>query len=214
MIDASRPKVILPVIAIRGFCRQVIIIIIIIIIITRISGRIIRHNYLNDIIHRSLNHAGIPATKEPQGLSRSHSKRPDGLILTLWREGLCLIWDITIADITAICYLPTTAITAGNAAELAATRKLVKYEDLSQGYAFVPIAIESHGTFSKSALNFLHELELCATTVTLDPRETSFLFQHLSIVIQRFKCCLFCLHFCHQLTANFFKKSLYLMLIL
>ena len=38
------------------------------------SGRIIRHNYLNNIIHRSLNRAGIPA-KEPQGLSRSDGKR-------------------------------------------------------------------------------------------------------------------------------------------
>ena len=32
----------------------------------RNSGRIIRHNYLNNIIHRSLNCADIPATKEPQ----------------------------------------------------------------------------------------------------------------------------------------------------
>ena len=91
-----------------------------------------------------------------------------------------------MADTTAISYLPTTAITASSAAESAATRKLVKYEDLSQRYAFVPVAIESHETFSESALDFLHELRLHATTVTLDPRETSFLFQHLSIAIQRF----------------------------
>ena len=76
-------------------------------------------------------------------------------------------------DTTAISYLPTTAITPGSAAEIAATRLL-------QRYAFVPIAIESHGTFGKSASD-LHELGLRATTVTLDPRETSFLFQHLSI---------------------------------
>ena len=88
----------------------------------RNSGRIIRHNYLNDIIHRSFNHTGIPATKEPQGLSRYDGKRPDGLTLTPWREGRCLIWDITVADTTAIYHLPTTAITAGCTAELAATR--------------------------------------------------------------------------------------------
>ena len=81
-----------------------------------------------------------------------------------------------MADSTAISYLLTIAITVGSAAELATTRKLVKYEDLSQRYAFVPIIIESHGTFSKSALDFLLELGLRATTVTLDPRETSFLF--------------------------------------
>ena len=47
----------------------------------RNSGRIIRHNYLN-IIHSSYNCAGIPATKESQGLSRSDGKRPDSLTLT------------------------------------------------------------------------------------------------------------------------------------
>ena len=92
----------------------------------RNSERIIRHNY-NDIIHLSFNRAGIPATKEPQGLSRSDSKRPDGLTLTPCREGRCLVWDITVADTTTISYLPTTA-------ELAATHKVVKYEDLSQRY--------------------------------------------------------------------------------
>ena len=95
----------------------------------RNSGRIIHHNYLNDIIHRSLNHAGIPATRELQGLFRSDGKRPDGLTLTPWRDVRCFICDITEADITT-SYLPTTAITAGSAAELAATRKLVKYNNL------------------------------------------------------------------------------------
>ena len=94
--------------------------------------------------------------------------------------------QIIIKIIIIISYLPKTAITPGSAADLAATRKLVKYEDLSQRYAFVLIAIESHGTFSKSVLDFLHELGLRATTVTLEPRETSFLFQHLSFAIHRF----------------------------
>ena len=47
--------------------------------------------------------------------------------------------------------------------------------------------LESHGTFSISALlDFLHELRLRATTVTLDLRETSFFFQLLSITLQKF----------------------------
>ena len=91
-----------------------------------------------------------------------------------------------MADTTAVSYLPTRAIAAGRAAKLAATRKLAKYEDLSQRYAFVAIAIELHRTFSKSALDFLQEVGLHTTPVTLNPRETSFLFQHLSIAIQRF----------------------------
>ena len=91
-----------------------------------------------------------------------------------------------MVETTAISYLPTTAITAGCADESAAMRKLVKYKDFSQRYVFVSIVIESHGTFSKSSLDFLQELGLRATTVTLDPRETRIFFQHKSIAIQRF----------------------------
>ena len=47
----------------------------------RSSGRLIRHNHLNEIIHRSLNRAGIPAVREPHGLLRIDDKRPDSLTL-------------------------------------------------------------------------------------------------------------------------------------
>jgi len=45
------------------------------------SGRIVRHQVLNDIIWRSLSSASISATKEPSGLVRQDGKRPDGLTL-------------------------------------------------------------------------------------------------------------------------------------
>ena len=70
----------------------------------------------------------------------------------------------------------TLRSTAGSTAKSAAKGKLVKYEDLSQRHAFVPIAIQSHGTFSKSTLDFLHELELRAPTITLDPEKLAFCF--------------------------------------
>jgi len=44
-------------------------------------GRTARHHALNDIIHRAFFPAGIPATKEPVGLTRLDGTRPD--ILTL-----------------------------------------------------------------------------------------------------------------------------------
>ena len=52
----------------------------------RLSGRLIRHNHLNDIIHHSLTRAGIPATKELAGLTRT-----DGLTFTPRRVGRCFI---------------------------------------------------------------------------------------------------------------------------
>ena len=112
------------------------------------SGRLTRHNHLNDIVLRSLTRAKIPATREPAGLLRSDGKRPDGLTLIPWREGRCLVWDVTVADTTAASYLPSTSISAGSAAELAAVRKQAKYAELAQRYEFVPIAMESHGSYT------------------------------------------------------------------
>jgi hypothetical protein len=152
----------------------------------RTSGRLIRHNHLNDIIHRSLNRAAIPATKEPAGLLRSDGKRPDGLSLVPWREGRCLVWDVTVADTTAASYLQSTSTSAGSAAESAAVRKSAKYAELARRYEFMPVAVESHGPFSKTALSFLAELGRRTTAVTDDARETSFLFQRLSVALQQF----------------------------
>ena len=152
----------------------------------RSSGRLVRHNYINDVIHRSLSRAGIPATKEPHGILRNDGKRPDGLTLTPWSEGRCLVWDVTVANTTAESYLPATAINAGAAAESAATRKEAKYFELTHRYHFVPIAIESHGPFSSKAASFLSKLGRHITATTSDPRETSFLYQRISIALQRF----------------------------
>ena len=95
------------------------------------SGRLTRHNYLNNIVLRSLTRAKIPATKEPAGLLNSDGKRLDGLSLIPWREGRCLVWDVTVAGTTAASYLPSTSISAGSVAELAAVRKQAKYAELA-----------------------------------------------------------------------------------
>ena len=54
-------------------------------------GRQFRHYLLNDIIWRSLSRANIPSTKEPLGLYRTDAKRPDGVTLTPWQAGKCLL---------------------------------------------------------------------------------------------------------------------------
>ena len=145
-----------------------------------------RHNHLNDIVHRALTRAGIPATKEPHGLLRTDGKRPDGLTLIPWREGRCLVWDVTVADTTAASYRATTATVAGSAAEAAAARKIAKYAELSLSYEFVPIAIETLGSLGSKSLSFLSELGRRTTLVTSDLKETCHLFQKISVAIQRF----------------------------
>ena len=136
------------------------------------SGRLTRYNHLNDIVLRSL--------------LRSDGKRPDGLTLIQWREGRCLVWDVTVADTTAASYLPSTSISAGSVVELAAVRKLVKYAELAHRYGFVPIAVESHDTYSATATALLADLGRRLSAATSDAKETAHLFQRLSIALQRF----------------------------
>ena len=144
------------------------------------AGRLIRHNHLNEIIHRSLNRAGIPATKGLYGLLLVDSKRSDGLTLIPWREGRCLVWDVTVADTTAASYLAATATVAGSAAESAVVRKEMKYTELSNTYHSFTIAIESHGSLSKKAKSFLSDLGRSIKISTSDAKEKSFLFHRIS----------------------------------
>ena len=140
------------------------------------SGRLTRHNHLNDIVLRSLTRAKIPAIREPAGLLRFDGKWPDGLTLIPWCVGRCLVWDVTVADTTAASYLPSTSISAGSAAEWAAVRKQAKCADLAQRYEFVPIAVESHGTYSATATAFLADLGRRLSAATSNAKETAHLF--------------------------------------
>ena len=50
----------------------------------------------------------------------------------------------------------------------------------------MPVAIEFHGSYSKTTKDFISELGRLITAVTSDRRESSFLFQRISVAIQRF----------------------------
>jgi hypothetical protein len=150
------------------------------------AGRIIRHNYINDLLYHALIKAGFPSTKEPTGLSRTDGKRPDGVTQIPWISGKCAIWDVTIVNTLAESYLSSTSVTACKAAEIAAARKDEKYIMLSANHIFVPVAFETLGPIGSKATNFLYELGRRLNIVTNDPRESSFLFQRLSVAIQRY----------------------------
>src|ERR1043165_221692 len=74
----------------------------------------------------------IPAIKEPNGLSRSDGKRPDGVTIIPWYRGRCLSWDVMVPDIFAASYEHLTSQNAGAAAEKAAHNKECKYAAISQ----------------------------------------------------------------------------------
>ena len=149
-------------------------------------GRIQRHSFINDLICRALTRAGIPAMKEPHGLVRDDGKRPDGLTLLPWHSGRCATWDVTVVDTMGNAYVRQSAVTAASAAETAATRKIGKYSSLGQTHHFYPVAMETLGPMSSSAVEFLSDIGRRISAVTADRRETAFLFQRASVAIQQF----------------------------
>ena len=108
------------------------------------------------------------------------------MTLIPWKMGRSLIWDVTVADSLAASYLSSTSVTAGAAAEQAALRKHSKYQLLSDNFCFVPVAFETLGPFGNEAIEFINILGSKITETSGDPNETKYLFQHLSLTIQRF----------------------------
>ena len=91
-------------------------------------------------------------------------------------------------------YFQQSAITSASAAEIAAARKTTKYSSLSGTHNFFPVAMETLGPMSVSAQEFLAQIGRRLTDATTYPRETTFLFQRLSVAIQRFNAALSLIH--------------------
>jgi len=145
---------------------------------------------LNDLVTRALVSAGVPATKEPVGLTCRDGKCPDGTTQIPWRSGKLLVWDVTVVSTLTDFYV-TTARGRGEVAELAAVRKCQKYSDIPSAYTFLPIAMETLGSMNYSAYHFFEDLDRKISEVSGDSREGSFIFQRLLVTIQHFNSTLF-----------------------
>jgi len=68
---------------------------------------------------------------------------------------------------------------------ITAQNKIDKYSKLAGTHIFYPFAIETAGTWLEMAIELTQEIGMRITTITEDTRETTFLFQHLSMALQR-----------------------------
>ena len=64
-------------------------------------------------------------------------------------------------------------------------RKRSKYVDLGTRYSFEPIAVETLGAFNASARHLLDDLGRRISVISGEARESSFLYQRISVLIQR-----------------------------
>ena len=89
-------------------------------------------------------------------------------------------------DTLASSYTPTMSVTSCGAAEAAAKRKIAKYAEIIQSYIFNPIAIDTLEPINMYELRFLDSLGERLSSVSGDPRETTFLYKRLSVLDQIF----------------------------
>ena len=138
-------------------------------------------------ILRAINAADVPAVKEPSGLNRQDGKRPDRLSLIPWQSGKPLLWDVTVASTLAGSCMDTTATAAGLVASWSGSRQKDSQIRRSQStVCFQPVSVENLGPFSSSTLDLLRDLGRRISHISGDDREVLFLFQRISVTIQRF----------------------------
>ena len=95
-------------------------------------GRMACHQHCNYLIWRAVCKANVPAVKEPSGLVRSDSKRPDGMTHIPWLQGKPVTWDVTVINTLADSYISFASVSAGHDTELAAERKSAKCSTFPQ----------------------------------------------------------------------------------
>ena len=120
-----------------------------------------------------------------------------------------MAWDVTVLDTYAESHTGSTAAKPGGAANKTAQNKIDKYAKLASTQIFYPFAVETAGTWHHIAIELTQELVSWSltslfstnmaisetmltqeigrriTAITEDTRETTFLFQRLSIALQR-----------------------------
>ena len=144
-----------------------------------------RHASVNDLMQRGLKSGEVPCTREPPGCSAPDGKKPDGLSLVPQARGKSLLWDYTCSDTFAQSYVNRSSRELGYVAKQAEDKKLEKYAHLRDQFIFVPVASETTGVFGKIRLKLLKQIGSKITEVTKEKRATSYLFQRISVAIQR-----------------------------
>ena len=96
-----------------------------------------------------------------------------------------MAWDVTVPDTYAESHIGDTATEAGAAANQAAANKITKYDELASTHICCLVPIKTGGTWNHWDVELVQEIGRRAALITGEPRESTFLFQPLSIALQR-----------------------------
>ena len=104
--------------------------------------------------------------------------------MTPWSHGQPLVWDVTCTDTLCSSNLHRSTSEPGAAAAYAESLKMVKYANLTPTHHFVPVGVETCGTFGPQALSLFRELGQRLKKATGEQRSYQFLIQRVSVAIQ------------------------------
>jgi hypothetical protein len=149
-----------------------------------VVGRAARHKGLNLWLANTLKSIDVGSRLEPEDLWRG--KRPDGVSVLPWANGLRVVWDFTIIDSFAITYRRKALEGSGQVADIAEMRKMEAYRGLDIKYIIQPVAIDTLGAFGSSTRVFIDQIGKLLIKKTGDSRAASFIKQKLSLELQRF----------------------------
>jgi len=93
-----------------------------------------------------------------------------------------------VPDTYANAHVTNSAREAGSAATMAthaAASNNTKYNQLFNTHVFFPVAIETGDTWHHQAVELVQEIGRRTTIITGDVRESTFLFQQLSVALQK-----------------------------
>jgi hypothetical protein len=100
----------------------------------------------------------VTSRLEPAHLLRCDGKHSDSLTMIPWSQGKFLVWEATYTDTLCASNLRRSATEAVASAAHTESLKVAKYAYLSSAYHFVPIAVETLGTYGPEAAGFFKSL--------------------------------------------------------
>lgn len=87
-------------------------------------------------------------------------------------------------DTYADSHLATASSAADSTASEKGTHVTAKYITIARMHHVIPVAIEMPGVFDNEVVQFVHQFGQRCTEMTGNPKETSYLFQQMSVAIQ------------------------------
>ncbi len=152
------------------------------------TGRGLRHNLLKNWLNDQIQKIGCNTQLEKSGLL-GNSDRPADIYVYDWSRGEHVALDIGVTSVTRSSVVSRASTTRGAACEEYAAAKVRKYRARceAKGFRFIPLVVESTGTWTKEAKQFLNVLASRIAAKKRRPLEDAKcqMYRSLSSVLQK-----------------------------